>query len=211
MESTKTDGYDLDRALELANPKVTPISPNLEQHIANLWDSTARAARRRHHLARGATMIGSLVGLLSIGAGAAMATGAWAPWALEPASDYTFQLPSGVTCEGRVGDIIANNPQISEVIEDMFIGTDVVADAPVDAWVERYETSNEARKHAELTAQNGEQIGVTTADDAVYLMAVSSAISEAISAELTLRGFDSEDAANSFGIKGQALCEEARE
>ncbi len=205
-----TDRDELDRALQqLAHP-ATPVTPAVEDQLAVLTITTLRESTpRRCRRASQAALIGgiSLAAVLGIGA-TAVATGLWAPWALEPEGSFRYTLPSGVTCEQRVGDLVAENPDVRRAVQEIFASTDVVGTSDIAGWADRLGADDSARQYAEAIVAQSDTPGTSTIEDVVYGMAVSQAVIETVSDELAARGFDVDDENNLISVQGQSLCGE---
>lgn len=196
----------VDGALGAAGALIAPRSPELEQEIARLTVGTMSAARSRPRRSAAIIVAGSLAVLFAGGAAAAAATGLWHPWAEEPDGTFQYTLPSGVTCEERVGDIHAANPEVRSAIQEIFRSTDVVARADVGAFEERLRGDDEAVALAERWIDTGSTT-LTSTDDVLAQMATSRAVIDVVMIELEERGFDPEEPENMISARGQAICE----
>lgn len=205
----KTDHGELDQALRALAHPATALSPTIEDDLAELTIATMREGYpRRRRAWRFAVTAGiSAVAVLGVGA-TAVATGLWAPWAMKPDGSYRYALPSGVRCEGRVGDLYAENPEIRVAVQQIFTDIDVVSVADVAGWKDRLAADEPALQYAETTAEQSDSSGTTTVADVIYGMAVSQAISETVTRELARRGFDMSEERNLISLQGQSLCGE---
>lgn len=146
--------------------------------------------------------------VFGIGA-AAMATGLWAPWAQTPDGTFTYTLPSGMTCEQRVGDLHSENPDIQRAVQEIYATMDVVADSDVAARYERLLTEDSALEYAQATVDSNSGLpGYSTIEDVIYGMAVGTAVNKTVNEELVERGFFRADEQYSMSLRGQSLCGE---
>ena len=145
--------------------------------------------------------------VFGIGA-AAMATGLWAPWAQTPDGTFTYTLPSGVSCEQRVGDLHSENPDIQRAVQEIFATTDVVAESDIAARNERLLTEDSALEYAQATVDSNSSPGYGTIEDVIYGMAVRTAVLETVNEELVERGFQLTDERATMSLRGQSLCGE---
>lgn len=205
---TMMDQDDLDRALRSLARPATTITPAIEDELAKLTITTMREATSSstsppwRFAVAGVLSVGAIVG---VGA-AAVATGLWAPWAQTPDGSFTYVLPSGVTCEERVGDLYADNPDVRSAVQDIFATTDVVAVSDVAGSVAELEADDATVAYAEAALAAGDVHGMTTTADVIYSMAVSNAVSETVQEQLAARGFDMSEEQNLISFQGQALC-----
>lgn len=201
-------GYDerMDRALEAAGDLIAPRSSELEMELARLTVSTRSAATERRR--RSATVIaaGGLAVLFAGGAAAAAAAGLWNPWAEDPDGVFHYSLPSGATCEERVGDISVANPDVRTAIQEIFRTTDVVARADVGAFTARLRDDDGAVALAERWIDTGSTT-LTSTEDVLAQMATSRAVLDVVMIELEKRGFDPEEPENLLSARGQAICD----
>ncbi|GAA3933293.1 hypothetical protein [Microbacterium soli] len=59
------------------------------------------------------------------GAAAAAVTGIWAPWAQDDAlATLHYELPSGVSCEMRIGNVKQAPPEVSDLIRKSLVGVE---------------------------------------------------------------------------------------
>ena len=196
-----------DRALAAAGALIAPRSPELERELVRLTARTKSAARSRGRRRSGVVATtGTLVLLFAGGAAAAAATGLWHPWAEEPDGTFQYTLPSGATCEERVGDIHAGNPDVRSAIQEIFRSTDVVARADVGTFEERLRGDDGAVALAERWIETGSTT-LTSTDDVLTQMATSRAVIDVVMIELDERGFDPEEPENMISVRGQAICD----
>ena len=186
-----TDQDELDRALrDLAHP-ASPLTPGVEDELAMLTIATMREGFPRRQRGWKFALAGGLSVAAVLGIGAtAVATGLWAPWATTPDGSYRYTLPSGVTCEGRVGDLYAENPDVRAAVQQIFADTDVVSAADIAGSNSRLQADESAIEYAEVIAEQSDSPGTTTPADVIYGMAVSQAVTETVNQELEARGFD---------------------
>lgn len=205
------DHDELDQVLRRLASPTTPITPAVEDELASLTIATMRAARpiaRKRAWRLSLTAGIPVVAVFGIGA-AAMATGLWAPWAQTPDGTFTYTLPSGVTCEQRVGDLHSENPDIQGAVQEIYATMDVVADSDVAARYERLLTEDSALEYAQATVDSNSGLpGYSTIDDVIYGMAVRGAVGKTVNEELVERGFFQPDEQYSMSLQGQSLCGE---
>ncbi|PRB09956.1 hypothetical protein [Microbacterium sp. MYb62] len=204
-----TDHDELDQVLRSLAAPTTQITPAVEDELASLTIATRRAVRpnARQRAWRLALTAGiPVVTVFGIGT-AAMATGLWEPWAQTPDGTFTYTLPSGITCENRVGDLRSENPDIQRAVQDIFATMDVVAASDVAARNERLLTEDSARDYAQALVDGGAP-GHSTIEDVIYGMAVRTAVLETVEEELVERGFSPSDERDMLSTRGQWLCGE---
>ncbi|WP_435746944.1 hypothetical protein [Microbacterium sp. PMB16] len=196
-----------DRALRAAGALIAPRSPELEHELARLTVATRSAGRSQRYRRPGlVAAAGGLALLFAGGAVAAAATGLWHPWAEEPDGTFRYTLPSGVSCEERVGDIRAENPEVQTAIQEIFRSVDVVAAADIEGAERRLRSEPEAIAIAEGWIDAG-RTELATTDDVLAQMATSHAVSDVVMAELDERGFDPDAPENMISVRGQAICD----
>lgn len=206
-----TDHDELDQVLSRLAAPTTQITPAVEDELASLTIATRRAARpdaRKRAWRLSLTAGIPVVAVFGIGA-AAMATGLWAPWAQTPDGTFTYTLPSGVTCEQRVGDLHSENPDIQRAVQEIYATMDVVADSDVAARYERLHTEDSALEYAQAMVDSNSGLpGYSTIEDVIYGMAVRTAVNKTVNEELVERGFFQADEQYSMSLRGQSLCGE---
>lgn len=206
-----TDHDELDQVLRRLASPTTQITPAVEDELASMTIATRRAARpivRKRAWRLSLTAGIPVVAVFGIGA-AAMATGLWAPWAQTPDGTFTYTLPSGMTCEQRVGDLHSENPDIQRAVQEIFATTDVVAESDVAARYERLLTEDSALEYAQATVDSNSGLpGYGTIEDVIYGMAVRTAVNNTVNEELVDRGFFQSDEQYSMSLRGQSLCGE---
>lgn len=202
------DGEDQgDRALRDAGALIAPRSPELEEQLARLTVATRSAARSQRYRRPGmVAAAGGLALLFAGGAVAAAATGLWHPWAESPDGTFRYSLPSGVSCEERVGDIHAENPEVQTAIQEIFRSVDVVAAADIEGAEKRLRGEPEAIAIAKDWIDAG-HTELTTTDDVLAQMATSHAVNDVVMTELGERGFDADAPENMISVRGQAICD----
>lgn len=204
-----TDHDELDQVLRRLASSTTQITPQVEDELASLTIATMRAARpvaRKRGWRLSLTAGIPVVAVFGIGA-AAMATGLWEPWAQTPDGTFTYTLPSGMTCEHRVGDLHSENPDIQRAVQDIFATTDVVAESDIAARNERLLTEDSALEYAQAMVDGGLP-GHSTIEDVIYGMAVRTAVLKTVNEELVERGFFQTDERDMLSLRGQWLCGE---
>jgi len=132
--------------------------------------------------------------LVGGGAAAAAEIANWnAPWAGQPDGSLSFQLPSGGTCEQRLGDLHIKNDEAEESIRSWLAGQPVAEVLDVDAAIAR------SRAEGPSTHVVGDQeftVGYGTENydaDYEYVQAVWRAEMDAITAKLRQEGFGNLD------------------
>ncbi|KAB7740642.1 hypothetical protein GA707_19300 [Nostocoides sp. F2B08] len=205
---------ELDTLLDASTPSLAETEATREalstataELVAAVTSGTqipARARGRRRVALAGITAVALLGGGV-----AAAAQGGWlAPWADDPDGALTFTLPSGGTCEQRIGNIK---------------GSDDQAQSMIHRWLEEHtlaEVADVDRALRELRANEGTAVradgteiavGYGTAyydEDHEYYQAVEHAIVRAIADKLKTEGFNSPSLY--FDLQGEVLCEGAR-
>lgn len=97
----------LDAMLGQSAPEAVTVTPQMRRELSLMTSLAARGVNRRTHLSRRASRVFLGLGVaiaLTGTATAATAAGAftWLPWAQHPDVAYSFTLPSGRECEGRI-------------------------------------------------------------------------------------------------------------
>ena len=97
--------------------------------------STAQREVRNSRPNRRGLFVGvALSSVLLAGAGVAVAAEVieWPDWAADPTGAYTFVLPSGVSCEAKLGNVLTYNgerrDELRADLKDWFEHTDIVAE-----------------------------------------------------------------------------------
>lgn len=209
MTANPTPGRD--ELLAASAPPVTPQTPALIDELARMAAAAgARSGieRPRRRPTRTATVsIAAVLVLAGAGTAAAGAFGPWtAPWAETPDARTTFTLPSGATCEARLGNIEGVDPASTAAIQDYLAHVDIEAVIDVDAQIAamRADTDRFAiDADGSLVSGNYGTPGYPS-PDAEYNQAHAAAISAAITAELTRQGFDTIGSGISF--EGETQC-----
>lgn len=122
------DREHLDELLDLSKPSTADITPAVATEIEHLRTASrsrsTRVLRRRWFRPVVAGLAGAIV--LGGAATAAAAAGLWTnPWAQNPATSFTFTLPSGAVCEQRIGNVSGLEPDQVATIESVFAGMDI--------------------------------------------------------------------------------------
>lgn len=205
-ETTEQDLFD--QTVRRGAHPATTITSAMEYELAALTIATMHVATpRAQRRAWFVTWVAGISAATVLGAGAAaMAVGlGWLPWAQQPDGTFSYELPSGVRCEGRIGDLQAENPDIEAAVQQVFASIDVVATSDVAEWNRNLLADSSAVEYAQASVDSGHTAMGNVADQ-IYGMAVSQAVLETLDDELTLRGFDMSDERNMIAVQGQALC-----
>lgn len=100
----------------------------------------------------------------------------------------SLHAASGVSCEGRVGDFYAENPDVRAAVQQIFTSVDVVSVSDLSGWGERLEADESAVEYGEVIAEQSDSPGTTTPAEVINGMAVSQAVIETVSQELSAQG-----------------------
>lgn len=174
-------GDELDRLLRESNPAIQ-LSPE-ERRLAR---SLARRSTPRRRRIRPAGFAAIALGVLTAaGASAAAAAGIWPPWA-ESNSFATFSvvLPSGTSCELRVGDLPADTPEEVRHFLDKDMG-----DIELDK---------------EMVRKAAVELGIAESaltDDETYISATNWAVALMVGSVLEGHGF-----ADEYRYSGETRC-----
>lgn len=212
---------DIVRTLRHAAPRTTPVSERVENELARM----TVAARTNQVPAgpdkeRGRRVVirGAILGVvLMAGAGAAAASTAtsWiSSWADTPALEFTYTLPSGSTCESRIGGLELPpgfEDQESEILEHI-ASIDVMATIDLDGAIAA------ARSSRDMWFETDEGVDVPAwygtkyypSPDREYSMAVQSGLREVIFDELERRGMDVRSDPGLIRLEGETKCPEAK-
>lgn len=115
---------DFDNLLNGSSP-VSDLVAEERRAVAIMVDESAPPKKHRRHVQPVA--IGAIIVALLGGGGAATAavTGIWAPWAQDdPLAILHYELPSGVSCEMRIGNVKEAPPEVSDVIRESLVGVE---------------------------------------------------------------------------------------
>ena len=149
---------------------------------------------------RSVFVTGVLVAALTGGAGVAVASDVldWETWAQHPVGAYTYELPSGVVCEVRFGNVTTYTPhdrdraqQIEDALRTWFDHSDVVDIAldEVDDYIAASRKGDHVVHLADGTAVPG-GFGTEYYDaDREYSRAFSQSINDQVMAEAVRLGF----------------------
>lgn len=193
----------LDDLLDASAPAARTIASSDVR--AMVLDARAQAAPRQPRAKKAALVTGALALLMVGGAGVATASDYWA--ALNnPVGSYTYQVPSGATCEVVFGDVQiverrdrARRDQLESELKAWFQATDVVeiAESQVDEYIRD--------RHDALVATGRVQGELTGYDlDMAYAYAIDQSISDQAMAEFERVGVLDEIA----GYGSQGRCPE---
>ena len=113
---------ELDQFLMRSDP-AGPLTSTEQQLLAEIAEQSAPAQKRRY--AR-PVAVGAIVAILLGGGGLATAAAndIWAPWAQDPLIKVNYVLPSGKTCEYRLGDLQQAEDGVADVIRDALAGAE---------------------------------------------------------------------------------------
>ncbi|MGH3510424.1 MAG: hypothetical protein ACRDPI_09370 [Nocardioidaceae bacterium] len=182
--------FDIDELLDSSAPGLCEPAETHEA-VVGLVVAARRAARPVRRRRRQAVLVGTTAALLTAG-GTAVATthSIWAaPWADHPLTSITYTLPSGGTCEQRIGNLKIADPAAQTLIQDWLGKHPITQIADVTAAIK------EIRSEPNTWVENdGTSIraGYGTAHydaDYEYDTAVWRALSIAVSAKLQSAGF----------------------
>lgn len=113
---------DLDSLLNGSRP-VIDLGSEVRRTVTVMVEESASTNKHRRRLQPVA--IGAIVVTLFGGgtATAAAVTGIWAPWAQDdPLAILHYELPSGASCEMRIGKVEHASPEVSGVIRESLRG-----------------------------------------------------------------------------------------
>ncbi|MEI2269585.1 hypothetical protein OHB93_09710 [Microbacterium sp. No. 7] len=212
---------DIVRKLCDAAPTTTAVSERVENELARMTvvarnDQVPAGPDRQR--SRRVVIRGAIVGVVLIaGAGAAAANTAtsWiSSWADTPALEFTYTLPSGSTCESRIGGLelpTGFEDQESEILE-YIAAIDVMATIDLDGAIAA------ARSSRDVWLETDEGVDVPAwygtehypSPDREYSMAVQSGLREVIFEELERRGMDVWSDPGLIRLEGETKCPEAK-
>jgi hypothetical protein len=190
MNGLNSMGEDtLGERLMSARPRASVVTREVEDELARMsvaaWTDT-RAVRSAPKLSRivGAG-IATAVLIGGVGAAAASVVG-WSMWAQEPDGSFAFTLPSGTICEGRIGGVEAEDPEIQEELSDWLSNVDLISVLAIDEAVTAVRADQE--RFAKEQAAQGVEYPMPDADQE-YQLALSFAVEAAAYHELEERGY----------------------
>jgi hypothetical protein len=202
MNTLEQDELDpeLDRALRASAPDVTLTGRADEALIRSMVSAARREAALERRPARSRRTVGIAVllglGLGGVGAAAAAVTQhQWAPWAPDPATVFTYTLPSGAVCEQRID--VPNGPgsRAAEAMRTYFRTHDVLALADVEGAIASM------RSWDEPTEDGASRMS----PDTEHQMAVQHAVSDLARDELARQGIDVPDNGLAF-LSSESHC-----
>ncbi|MCA1782954.1 MAG: hypothetical protein ABR500_01280 [Dermatophilaceae bacterium] len=205
---------ELDTLLDASAPSFTEteatretLSAATSELVTSVTTGTVtptRARRRRRAAVAGITAVALFGGCVA----AAAQSGWLAPWADDPDGALTFTLPSGGTCEERIGNVKVSDDEAQSMIRDWLEEHSLAEVADVDKALSELRADEGTAVRADGTEV---KMGYGTAyydEDYEYYLAVKHAINRAIADKLTAEGFNSPSL--SFGLEGEVLCDGAR-
>lgn len=177
------DTNEVDTLLTMSDP-ARDLTVRERHAVAAMVTQSTPTAKTRRHL-RPIAIAGITAALLGGGGIAVAATGLWNGWAEDDAlAILKYELPSGVSCERRIGNVQGAPDEVDEVIRATLAGADI-DDAEV----------------AEGAAYVGASDPLT--DDDAYQAGYNWAIILRIEEALTARGLDDKWAS----LEGQGICQ----
>lgn len=192
----------LDELLDASAPAARTVA---SRDVRMMLADARKEVRAQRRPRRAATVAGVLALVMAGGAGVATATDYWAS-VNNPIGTYSYQVPSGATCEVVFGDVQiaersdrARRDQIENDLQVWFAATDVVAiaESRVDEYVqERHDML------ADAGLVDGELSGHDL--DIAYAYAIDRSISDQAMAEIERLGYTAEG----VGYGAQGRCPE---
>ena len=192
----------LDELLDASAPAARTVA---SRHVRMMLADARKEVRAQRRPRRAATVAGVLALVMAGGAGVATATDYWAS-VNNPIGTYSYQVPSGATCEVVFGDVQiaersdrARRDQIENDLQVWFAATDVVAiaESRADEYVqERHDML------ADAGLVEGELSGHDL--DMAYAYAIDRSISDQAMAEIERLGYTAEG----VGYGAQGRCPE---
>lgn len=176
---------DIDRLLEMSDP-AGELTAEEQRSAAEMVERSTPVTMRRRSARPLA--VGAMTALLLGGGGVAAAAvnGLWEGWAQDDAlASVRYELPSGVSCEWRIGNVQGAPHEVDDVIREALAGVEL-DDAEV--------------------AEGAESVGVfgdPLTDDHAYETGISRAITLRIERALAGHELDGTWAS----IDGQGYCE----
>jgi len=113
---------EVDKLLTMSDP-ASDLTPRERQLAAEMVDQSLPAKRVRRYARPIA--VGAIAAVLLGGGGVAAAavTGLWAPWAENDAlAILHYELPSGVPCEMRIGNVQGTPDEVDDIIREAMDG-----------------------------------------------------------------------------------------
>ncbi|MBF0816340.1 hypothetical protein E4U02_07945 [Microbacterium paludicola] len=157
---TETD--ELDALLAGADP-TSRADGDVRAELERMSE-TPRRGRLRRFPPRAAVATVAAVLVLGGGTAAAAATGAlgWQPWAEDPDAAWTYTVPSGATCELRVGNLTGAEPEVAAAVREFYATHDVLTDEAIAAVIE------ERRAGQHSITVGAEEVDVAWDDPRIY-------------------------------------------
>lgn len=177
-------------------PSVPSSDQATKEALAELVAASRIAATGRKRRSRRSVLVGSSLAVVLAGGGAAAAAeiAGWnAPWADNPDGTLTFQLPSGGTCEQRLGDLKFQNGEAEHVIRTWLGGRSIADVVDVNAAIAQVRDEG-PETHVIGNKEFTVGYGMEFYDpDYEYVQAVWHAEGDAITAKLVQEGFGNLD------------------
>jgi len=192
----------LDELLEASAPAARAVA---SRDVRMMLADARKEVRAQRRPRRAATVAGVLALVMAGGAGVATATDYWAS-VNNPIGTYSYQVPSGATCEVVFGDVQiaersdrARRDQIENDLQVWFAATDVVAIA--ESRVDEY-----VQERHDMLADAGLVDGELSSHDLdiAYAYAIDRSISDQAMAEIERLGYTAEG----VGYGAQGRCPE---
>lgn len=151
-----------------------------------------------------------VIGIAGAGVGAAALTrSGWAPWLEDPDVMFTYTLPSGATCEQRIGGIEGADPVEVAAVRDFFRTHDVMSMVDMDAEIALFRSGTNVHVNEDGFA---EPVGPGSADypspDSEYGVVLSQAVGLLVFSELEANGTARDDPG--VMLQGQTECPDAQ-
>lgn len=203
--TTQDDDARLDGLLDRSAPRTPVPGPADEQvllQMALAARDQARPVRWPKSARRTAGLAMALgLGLGGAGLGAAAVAGVdlpWSPWAQDPDVVLTYTLPSGATCEQRLGNAESPDPARIEALREYVSTHDLLALADIDG------TIAEMRSEQHVVSNDGGRpVEYAMSADYEYRQAVTYAVAVLVFDELARQGFDDD---TDMSFMGEAHC-----
>ena len=192
----------LDELLDASAPAARTVA---SRDVRMMLADARKEVRAQRRPRRVATVAGVLALVMAGGAGVATATDYWAS-VNNPIGTYSYQVPSGATCEVVFGDVQiaersdrARRDQIENDLQVWFAATDVVAIA--ESRVDEY-----VQERHDMLADAGLVDGELSSHDLdiAYAYAIDRSISDQAMAEIERLGYTAEG----VGYGAQGRCPE---
>ncbi len=183
--------HELDDLLDASAPPLRDVpEAELSAAVADLVHRARGAGRPQRRRRR--TVVGATAAFLAVGGAAAAATaiGGWTnPWAERPEAAMSFVLPSGTTCEERIGALQVDDPQANAMVHDWLAGHTLDEVADVDTALATIRAQGDTWHRADGT-DVAAGYGTPYYDaDYEYAAAVSRAIATAVTDRLAEAGY----------------------